>query len=137
MASSNSAGGYGHPDALGVARMVDAAAADRVLVFGSPPPEGRDLDLLARESEKKALCPIDTMRWILSDGVTGLPYGHWSIMVYKNMVKDGIPHDEAEKRAIRAKLPEKYQNECTSHIASSLYSNPTEITEAKELSWLD
>ncbi len=71
------------------------------------------------ESEKKALCPIDTKRWILSDGITTLPYGHWRNMIYKNMVKDDIPHEEAEKRAIRAKLPEKYQNECTSHIASS------------------
>ncbi|PKK55674.1 hypothetical protein RhiirC2_722327 [Rhizophagus irregularis] len=71
------------------------------------------------ESVKKALCPIDTKRWILSDGITTLPYRHWCNMIYKNMVKDGIPHEEAEKRAIRAKLPEKYQNECTSHITSS------------------
>jgi hypothetical protein len=70
------------------------------------------------ESEKKALCPTDTKRWILSDGITTLPYGHWRNMIYKNMVKDGIPHKEAKKRAITAKLPEKYQNECTSHIAS-------------------
>ncbi|POG74960.1 hypothetical protein GLOIN_2v1475812 [Rhizophagus irregularis DAOM 181602=DAOM 197198] len=63
------------------------------------------------ESEKKALCPIDTKRWILSDGISSLPYDHFRIKVYKNMVKDGIPHEEAEKRAIRAKLPEKYQNE--------------------------
>jgi hypothetical protein len=71
------------------------------------------------ESEKKALCPIDTKHWILSDGITTLPYGHWRIMIYKNMVKDDITHEEAEKRAMRAKLPEKYQNECTSHIANS------------------
>ena len=70
------------------------------------------------ESEKKALCPIGTKRWILSDGITTLPYRHWRIQAYKNMVKDGISHDEAEKRAIRAKLPEKYLNERTSHIAS-------------------
>jgi hypothetical protein len=70
------------------------------------------------ESEKKALCPIDTKRWILSDGVTTLPYRHWRIQAYKNMVKDNIPHEEAEKRAIRAKLPEKYQNKCVSHISS-------------------
>jgi thymidylate kinase len=38
-----------------VARIVDAAAADRVLVFGSPPPDGRDVDLLAREPEKRML----------------------------------------------------------------------------------
>src|ERR1043165_6295688 len=70
------------------------------------------------ESEKKALCPIDTKRWILSDGITTLPYRHWRIQAYKNMVKDGIPHEEAEKRAIRAKLPEKYLNECESHISN-------------------
>jgi hypothetical protein len=69
------------------------------------------------ESEKKALCPIDTKRWILSDGVSSLPYGHWRIMVYKNMVKDNIPHEVAEKRATMTKLPEKYLNECTSHIS--------------------
>jgi hypothetical protein len=34
------------------------------------------------------------------------------------MVKAGIPQEVAEKRAIRTKLLEKYQNECTSHIAS-------------------
>ena len=70
------------------------------------------------ESEKKALCPIDTKRWILSDGITTLPYRHWRIQAYKNMVKDGILHEEAEKRAVRAKLLEKYQNECVSHISS-------------------
>ena len=68
------------------------------------------------ESEKKVLCPIDTKHWILSDGITTLPYNHWRNMIYKNMVKNDIPHEVAEKRAIRAKLPEKYQNE--SHIAS-------------------
>src|SRR5205814_6773738 len=67
------------------------------------------------ESEKKALCPIDTKRWILSDGITTLPYRHWRNMIYENMVKDDIPHEEAEKRAMKAKLPEKYQNECVSH----------------------
>jgi hypothetical protein len=57
------------------------------------------------ESEKKALCPIDTKRWILSDGVTSLPYDHWRIQTYKDMVKNGISEEEAEKRAILAKLP--------------------------------
>ncbi|PKB91669.1 hypothetical protein RhiirA5_448084 [Rhizophagus irregularis] len=69
--------------------------------------------------EKKALCPIDTKNWFLSDGITPLPYSHWRNMIYKNMVKDGILYEEAEKRAMRAKLPEKYQNESTSHIANS------------------
>ncbi|GBB96747.1 hypothetical protein RclHR1_28220001 [Rhizophagus clarus] len=70
------------------------------------------------ESEKKVLCPIDTKRWILSDGITTLPYFYWRIMFYKNMVKNSIPHKQAEKRVMRAKLPEKYLNECVSHISS-------------------
>ncbi|GBC01915.1 hypothetical protein RclHR1_43890001 [Rhizophagus clarus] len=70
------------------------------------------------ESEKKALCPIDTKHWILLDGITTLPYGHWCIMIYKNMVKADIPHEQAEKRAMKFKLPEKYQNEYVSHISS-------------------
>src|SRR3982074_2521257 len=68
------------------------------------------------ESEKKALCPIDTKCWILSDRITTLPYVHWRIRIYKNMVKAGISEEQAKKRAITAKLPEKYQNECTDHL---------------------
>jgi thymidylate kinase len=37
------------------AALVDRAAGDRVIVFGSLPPSGRDLDLLARPSEEKAI----------------------------------------------------------------------------------
>jgi thymidylate kinase len=35
--------------------VLDEAVDDRVLVFGALPPEGRDLDLLAREAEERAL----------------------------------------------------------------------------------
>ena len=38
------------------------------------------------------------------------------------MVKAGISEEQAEKRAITAKLPEKYQNECTDHIATTSIS---------------
>jgi thymidylate kinase len=38
-----------------VARAADDAADARVLVFGSPPPQGRDLDLLAREPQRAAI----------------------------------------------------------------------------------
>jgi thymidylate kinase len=40
--------------------LVDAALADRVLIYGSLPPEGRDLDLLAREPEERAIGKILT-----------------------------------------------------------------------------
>ena len=53
------------------------------------------------ESEKKALCPLDTKRWILSDGITSLPYGHWRIDEYKKLVESGIAENEAEERAMK------------------------------------
>jgi thymidylate kinase len=37
-----------------VCELLDAALVDRVLVFGSPPPRGRDLDLLVRPAEERA-----------------------------------------------------------------------------------
>jgi hypothetical protein len=69
------------------------------------------------ESEKKALCPINTKRWILSDKITSLPYGHWRIQAYKNFISNGISPELAEERALRVKLSKKYQNECVSHIS--------------------
>jgi thymidylate kinase len=38
-----------------LAASVDAAAAGRVLVFGAPPPRGRDLDLLVRPAQRDAI----------------------------------------------------------------------------------
>jgi dTMP kinase len=41
--------------ATGVAATIDAAASGRVIVLGSLPPEGRDLDLLARSPERERI----------------------------------------------------------------------------------
>ncbi|GET58831.1 hypothetical protein GLOIN_2v1820840 [Rhizophagus irregularis DAOM 181602=DAOM 197198] len=60
------------------------------------------------ESEKKALSPIDTKRWIWSDGISSLPFGHWCIQVYKKLLERGTSHEAAEKIAIGTRLPEKY-----------------------------
>lgn len=68
------------------------------------------------EMEKKALSPIDTKCWIWSDGISSLPFGHWRIQAYKNMVGHGISHENAEKRAMKARLTDKYLNECVNHI---------------------
>ncbi|CAG8810663.1 12662_t:CDS:2, partial [Cetraspora pellucida] len=68
----------------------------------------------------EALCLIDTKHWILSDEVTSLPYNHWCIRVYKNMVKDNIPHEEVKKKTMRYRPSKKYQNKYVSHISSSL-----------------
>ena len=51
------------------------------------------------ESEKKALSSIDTKRWIWSDGISSLPFGHWRTSEYLKLVKDGITPEEAERRA--------------------------------------
>jgi len=56
------------------------------------------------ESVKKALCPLDTKRWILSDGITSLPYGHWRINAYYHYVKSGMSPELSEKRAMTVKL---------------------------------
>jgi thymidylate kinase len=40
---------------MDVLALVDTAATDRVLLFGAPPPAGRDLDLLARPSSAAAI----------------------------------------------------------------------------------
>jgi thymidylate kinase len=40
---------------MSVLELADAAATDRVLLFGSPPPAGRDVDLLARPSSEAAI----------------------------------------------------------------------------------
>ncbi|CAB4445677.1 unnamed protein product [Rhizophagus irregularis] len=60
------------------------------------------------ESEKKALSPIDTKRWIWSDGISSLPFGHWRIQVYKKLLERGTSHEAAEKIVIGTRLPEKY-----------------------------
>src|SRR4051812_42000085 len=41
--------------ATGVAATIDAAASGRVIVLGSLPPAGRDLDLLARSPERERI----------------------------------------------------------------------------------
>ncbi|CAJ0838645.1 13078_t:CDS:2, partial [Entrophospora sp. SA101] len=54
------------------------------------------------ESEKKALCPLNSKNWVLSDGITPWAYDHWRIDAYKSMVKAGMSPKLAEKRAIVA-----------------------------------
>ena len=51
-----------------VACAVDDAAGGRVLVFGSPPPEGRDLDLLAREPQQRAIADRLASEGLLAKG---------------------------------------------------------------------
>lgn len=70
------------------------------------------------ESEKKALCPIDTKRWIWSDGISTIPFSHWRITAYKKLLEQGILSAEAERIAIYCNLPEKYQTECMDHISN-------------------
>ncbi|CAG8568403.1 6692_t:CDS:2 [Paraglomus occultum] len=49
-------------------------------------------------SSKIGLSPLDTKRWILSDGITTLAFGDWRIRAYKNLIKSGMTHEDAEKR---------------------------------------
>ncbi|CAG8586358.1 10657_t:CDS:2, partial [Cetraspora pellucida] len=72
------------------------------------------------ESKKKALCSIDTKRWILSDKITSFPYWHWRIQAYKNFISNRISSELAEQRALSVKLSKKYQNESVFHISMTL-----------------
>jgi len=69
------------------------------------------------ESEKKALCPIDTKRWILSNAITSLAYCHWRIDAYKSMIKAGMSPELAEKRAMSVKLKPEIESLIEEHIA--------------------
>ncbi len=64
-------GGWLHLEALTtleIARIVDDAAVDRVLVHGSPPGEGRDLDLLVRPRSEAAIVAALLERGFLRSG---------------------------------------------------------------------
>nr|CAG8650043.1 12005_t:CDS:2 [Entrophospora candida] len=55
------------------------------------------------------LNPYDNKRWILSDGIRTLPYGHWRIRAYKKFVASGVIPEEAEKRAMKLTLKPENQ----------------------------
>lgn len=54
---------------LELARAIDAQVGDRVLVFGSLPPQGRDLDLLARPDEQGQVAAVLRSQGALNRGV--------------------------------------------------------------------
>ncbi|CAG8552482.1 13913_t:CDS:2 [Acaulospora colombiana] len=60
-------------------------------------------------SSKIGISPLDTKRWILSDGITTLAFGDWRIIAYKKMIGKGISHEEAEKRMTNLELKPQYQ----------------------------
>ena len=51
------------------------------------------------ESEKKALCLLNSKNWVLSDKISSWVYSHWRIDAYKSMIKAGMSPELAEKRA--------------------------------------
>jgi thymidylate kinase len=58
-----------HAPLIELARAVDAVAGGRVLVFGSPPPHGRDLDILVREPQEHAIATRLETEGLLRRGV--------------------------------------------------------------------
>ena len=59
---------------------------------------------LYKRVNKIGLNPYANKRWILLDGIRTLPYGHWRIGLYKRLIASEISPEEAEERAIKAKL---------------------------------
>ena len=60
-------------------------------------------------SSKIGISPLDTKRWILSDGITTLAFGDWRIRAYKKFISMGISHEIAEKRTMKLELKPQYQ----------------------------
>ncbi|MFN2469223.1 MAG: dTMP kinase [Gaiellaceae bacterium] len=63
--------------APGAAQLVDAASAGSVLVFGSLPPEGRDLDLLVRPAAEAAAAHALASAGFLHHGVEWIRFRPW------------------------------------------------------------
>ena len=59
-------------DVSALAHAVDAAAGGRVLVFGSPPPDGRDLDILARPEQCEAIASA-----LADEGLVSMNGARW------------------------------------------------------------
>jgi hypothetical protein len=63
-----------------------------------------DHQIYLERVNKIGLNPYDNKRWILLDGIRTLPYGHWRIGLYKRLIASEISPEEAEERAMKAKL---------------------------------
>src|SRR5215208_7714998 len=85
--------------ALSLAELIDAAVDDRVLAFSPPPPEGRDLDLLVRPPEEKAVDALLSREGFLGNG--------WERVRFRDCTAEavdvvpagslGLPADELER----------------------------------------
>lgn len=62
-----------------LARIVDGVITDRVLVFGSLPPGGRDLDLLVRSFEEQAIASLLTEQGFLRRNHQWLRFGSCTV----------------------------------------------------------
>lgn len=97
----------GQPEAsVALLELLDAAVSERVVVFGAIPPDGRDLDLLARDPEvrslESALTAIGFTRrgqeWVrfrayAADAVDIVPASYWQLRepALEELFGDGTP----------------------------------------------
>lgn len=44
-------------------------------------------NIYVTKSKKKILCPLDTKKWILDDGINSYAYGHYKIQDIKNGIE--------------------------------------------------
>jgi hypothetical protein len=52
------------------------------------------------EVEKKAASPFDDKRYILSNGIQTLAYGHWRNDAYNHFLKSGMSQEKAEQQSM-------------------------------------
>ena len=63
-----------------------------------------DHQIYLKRINKIGLNPYDNKRWILLNRIRTLPYEHWRIGLYKHLIASEISLEEAEERAMKAKL---------------------------------
>jgi thymidylate kinase len=84
---------------MSLAELIDAAVQDRVLAFSPLPPEGRDIDLLARPAEEKAVAELLVREGFIGEGWERVRFGACSAEVVDLVptASLNLPADELER----------------------------------------
>ncbi|HKP18133.1 MAG TPA: hypothetical protein VJT84_06620, partial [Gaiellaceae bacterium] len=85
---------------LDVARLVDEAAVGRIVVLGSLPPDGRDLDLLLWPEDRRAVSERLAAAGFISSGSDWLRFSECSAFVVDLIAAEAYGVPEAELRTL-------------------------------------
>jgi thymidylate kinase len=85
---------------LDVARLVDEAAVGRIVVLGSLPPDGRDLDLLLRADDRRAVSERLAAEGFIASGADWVRFSGCSAFVVDLVAAESYGVPEAELRTL-------------------------------------